>query len=716
MPDRATARTGQPPPVRRPEQVRNVVLIGCGGSGKTTLAESLALAAGAITRAGRIADGNTVSDHEEIEHRQQHSVQLAVLPLAWRDTKINLLDPPGHPDFAAELRAALHAADGAVFVVSATDPVTAPTRALWRECAAAGIPRAVVVTKLDIARSGFDDILTACHDAFGLGPDTLRPLYLPLYRDGRPSGSLDLLTGRRYPAGGAGRPGDAGDARNAQDTADAEDAGSVPAPGVDAATARESLVEAISGQDDTLMERYLAGEELDPAALADGLRREVLDCALHPALAATDHGLGAGELLDLVATAFPDPTGRRPPGPEPAPDPDAPLTAQVIRVTGDTYVGRISLVRVLAGTLRPDTHVRVTSPDADGAREPTEERVTALTGPFGRQHRPVPEAVAGDLVCVARLTGARAGDTLTEPGHPARLEVWPLPRPLLPIAVRAHGKADDDRLSLALTRLTDEDPALRLEQNADTHQLVLWCTGETHAEVVLDRLRERHGVHVETVPYRVALRETFGTAAVGHGRLVKQSGGHGQYAVCDLEVEPLPAGAGFEFQERVVGGTVPKHFIPSVEKGVRAQLARGVTSGHPLTDLRVTLVDGKAHSVDSSDSAFQNAGALALRDAAGHAVIRLLEPVAAVAVLLPDEYLGAVLGDLSARRGRVLGTETAGGGLTLLRAEVPELELARYPVDLRSLTHGTAGFSREHLRHEPMPPAVAARVLAEDGD
>ncbi|MFC8454294.1 elongation factor G-like protein EF-G2 [Kitasatospora sp. NPDC057223] len=701
MPDRATARnsvrTGQAPVVERPEQLRNVVLVGCSGVGKTTLAESLALAAGAVTRAGRIPDGNTVSDHEEIEHRQQRSVQLAVLPLEWRDTKINLLDPPGHPDFAAELRAGLHAADAAVFVVSATDPVTAPTRALWRECTDAGIPRAVVVAKLDVARSTFEDILTSCHDAFGLGPDTLRPLFLPLYDGGRPTGSVDLLTGRHY-----GRDAPAADGPAAP-----------RAPGPAEAAARESLVEAISGQDDTLMERYLAGDSLDADALADGLRREVLDCALHPALAATEDGLGATELLDLIATAFPGPTARRHPG-TPACDPDAPLAAQVIRITGDAYVGRISLVHVLAGTLRPDIHVQVAGP---GDGDPTDERVTALTGPFGKQHRPVPDAVAGDLVCIAKLTSAHPGDTLGEPGRPPlRLPVWPLPEPLLPVAVEAHSKADDDKLSQALARLTAEDPALRLEQNADTHQLVLWCTGEAHAEVVLDRLRSRHGVHVETVPHRVALRETFATAAAGHGRLVKQSGGHGQYAICELEVEPLPAGAGFEFQERVVGGSVPKHFIPSVEKGLRAQLTKGVATGHPLTDVRVTLVDGKAHSVDSSDSAFQNAAALALRDAAGHAVIRLLEPVAAVGVLLPDEYLGAVLGDLSARRGRVLGTETGGPGLTLLRAEVPELELARYPVDLRSLTHGTAGFSRTHLRHEPMPTALADKVTAAADD
>ncbi|MFB7616624.1 elongation factor G-like protein EF-G2 [Kitasatospora sp. NPDC056181] len=679
MPDRSTARAGQAPTVTGPGNLRNVVLIGCSGVGKTTLAESLALAAGAIGRTGRVADGNTVSDHEDIEHQQQRSVQLSLLPLEWHGVKINLFDPPGHPDFAADLRAALHAADAAVFVVSATDPVTAPTRALWRECAAEGIPRAIAVAKLDVARSGFDEILTACHDAFGLGPDTLRPLFLPVRHDGRPDGSVDLLTGHTY-----------GQADPLPDTG----------------PARESLVEAISGQDDTLMERYLAGEPLDTDALEAGMRREVLACTLHPAVPTSDAGLGATELLDLITTTFPDPTERTRPGPEC--DPDAPLAAQVVRVTGDAYVGRISLLRVYAGTLRPDTRIHLTGPDHPDGQD-GDERVTALTSPFGKLQRPVPHAVAGDLVCAAKLTTARAGDSVHEPGHPVKLEGWTTPEPLLPIAIEAHSKADDDKLSQALARLVAEDPALRLEQNPDTHQLVLWCTGEAHAEVVLDRLRGRHGVHVDTVEPRVALRETFGTAAAGHGRLVKQSGGHGQYAICDLEVEPLPAGSGFEFREHVVGGAVPRHFIPSVEKGVRAQLAKGVATGHPLVDVRVTLTDGKAHSVDSSDSAFQTAAALALRDAAEHAVIRLLEPVAAVSVLLPDDYLGAVLTDLSARRGRVLGTETGGPSLTLLRAEVPELELARYPVDLRSLTHGTAEFSRAHLRHEPMPTALAAR-------
>ncbi|WP_420750211.1 elongation factor G-like protein EF-G2 [Rhodococcus sp. O3] len=677
MPDRTSARTERAPVVERPDQLRNVVLIGCSGVGKTTLAESLALAAGAIGRAGRTADGTTISDFEPIEQQHRRSVQLAVIPLEWNGTKINLIDTPGHPDFDAEVRAGLRAADSAVFVVSATDPISAATRALWRECAEAGLPRGIVVTKLDIARSGYEEMLTECHDAFGLGPDTLRPVFVPAYDGSRPCGSVDVLLGRTY-----GDPGQT------------PDLGQI----------RESLVEAISGQDDTLMERYLAGETLDTDSLADGIRREMIACTLHPASAATDYGVGAAELLDLIAAVFPDPTHRRPGAP--FADPDAPLAAQVVRVTGDAYVGRISLVRVYSGRLRPDTFVRLSGP---GHAEETTERIPTLTSPFGKQQRPVPEAVAGDLVCIGKLGSAVPSDTLCDPDHPVVLDPWPLPEALLPVAVEGHTRSDDDKLAQALSRLTAEDPAVRLENNPDTHQLVLWCTGEAHAEVVLDRLRNRHGVNVDIVDYRVALRETFAGPAKGHGRLVKQSGGHGQYAVCDIEVEPLPVGSGVQFEEHVVGGAVPRQFIPSVEKGVRSATAKGVATGHPLVDVKVTLVDGKAHSVDSSDAAFQAAAGLALRDAATHTTVRVLEPVDAVKVVVPDDYLGAVLGDLSARRGRVLGTENAGPGTTLLRAEVPELELTRYPVDLRALTQGTAEFARGYLRHEPMPESLAAQ-------
>ncbi|MFD9127877.1 elongation factor G [Kitasatospora sp. NPDC059571] len=677
MADRAATHTAAPT-VERPEQLRNVAVVGGTGSGKTTLVESLALAAGALTRTGSVPDGTTVADAEDIEHQQQRSVQLALIPLAWQDCKINLLDAPGYADFAGEQSAALHAAEAALLVVSATDPVSAPTLALWRRCRAAGLPTAIVLTHLNAVRVRLDEVMATLQDALGEGhPDTVLQLCDTALRDGHLVGSVDLLTGRRY-----GEPGEI--------------------PELDAD--RGHLVETIAGEDDALLERYVAGEELDAASLGAALRREFLAAAVHPVVATappaepTGTAPGAAELLDLIAAAFPSPLDRADDGLPPC-DPEAPLAAQIVHTGEDPYVGRLSLARVWSGTVRPDTAVHV----AGGS----DEKVTALSCPFGKQQRPVPHALAGDLVCLAKLASARTGDTLAAEDRP-ELPRWSQPEALLPAAVEAHSKADEDKLSQALARVAAQDPALRVEQNPDTHQLVLWCTGEAHQAVVLDRLRTRYGVHVDTVEYRVALRETFASGASGHGRHVKQSGGHGQFAICDLTVEPLPGG-GFEFVDKVVGGAVPRNFIPSVEKGVRAQLAHGVVTGFPMVDVRVTLTDGKAHSVDSSDAAFQTAGALALREAAANGRVQLLEPVDEVHVLLPDEYQGAVLSDLSARRGHVLGTEPGGPGMSLVRAEVPELELTRYPVELRSLSHGTGQFSRSYLRHAPMPAGLAAQ-------
>jgi elongation factor G len=394
------------------------------------------------------------------------------------------------------------------------------------------------------------------------------------------------------------------------------------------------------------------------------------------------------------------------------------LVAEVVKTTTDPYVGRVSLVRVFSGTVRPDATVHVSghlSAFADGKAtghpdHDEDERIGTLSVPLGKTQRPVTKVVAGDICAIGRLSRAETGDTLSETAHPLLLKPWVMPEPLLPLAIQARAKADEDKLGQALQRLAAEDPTLRVEHNAETHQIVLWTMGEAHADVLLDRLANRYGVPVDEVELRVPLRETFDEPASGHGRHVKQSGGHGQYAVCMIEVEPLPQGAGFEFVDKVVGGAVPRQFIPSVEKGIRAQMERGVANGYPVVDIRVTLTDGKAHSVDSSDMAFQTAGALALRDAAASARTCLLEPVDEVEVHVPNELVGTVMGDLSGRRGKVLGSEPAEeNGLTIVRAEVPELELRRYSVDLRAFSHGAASYSRTFARYEPMPDNVAAK-------
>jgi elongation factor G len=390
------------------------------------------------------------------------------------------------------------------------------------------------------------------------------------------------------------------------------------------------------------------------------------------------------------------------------------LCAEVVKTTTDPYVGRLSLVRVFSGTIRPDSVVHVSGHFDEGRGHEDhdlDERIGALSSPLGKVQRTIDRGIAGDIVAVAKLTRAETGDTLSDKDQPLLMESWVMPDPLLPVAIVAKSKADEDKLGQALGRLVAEDATMRLDRNAETGQLVLWCMGEAHVDVLLDRLRNRYGVAVESEELRVSLRETFASAAKGHGRHVKQSGGHGQYAVCDIEVAPLPAGSGFSFVDKVVGGSVPRQFIPSVEKGVRAQMERGVVAGYPVVDIQVTLFDGKAHSVDSSDMAFQTAGSLALKEAAAAAQIAMLEPVARISVLVSDEYVGAVMGDLSGRRGRVLGSEPGGNGRTLIRAEVPELELTRYAIELRSMSHGTGTFTREYIGHEPMPAQIAKKVI-----
>ncbi|TKS99795.1 elongation factor G-like protein EF-G2 [Streptomyces lasalocidi] len=704
-----------------PASLRNVVLVGHSGSGKTTLVEALALTAGAVNRAGRVEDGGTVSDYDEIEHRQQRSVQLSLVPLEWDGIKVNVLDTPGYADFVGELRAGLRAADAALFVVSASDGVDGSTRMVWEECAAVGMPRAIVVTHLEAARADFEEMTRVCAETFGGDdPDAVLPLYLPLHGPQGPDGHapvtglVGLLSQKLF------------------DYSSGERKESEPGPEQlpDMTQARNRLIEGIiaESEDETLMDRYLGGEQVEVKTLIEDLERAVARGTFFPVLAAAPaaagarQGIGTVELLELITRGFPTPFEHPTPGVttidgtpreiKPC-DIDGPLVAEVVKTSSDPYVGRISLVRVFSGVLRPDQTVHVSGhgmTDRGHEDHDLDERIGALSMPFGKQQRPVPQAVAGDLVCVAKLTRAETGDTLSAKDDPLVMEPWRMPDPLLPLAIQAHSKADEDKLSQGLARLVAEDPTMRLEQNQDTHQVVLWCLGEAHADVALERLRTRYGVQVDVVPHRVSLRETFAHRSAGRGRHVKQSGGHGQYAICEIEVEPLPGGSGIEFVDKVVGGAVPRQFIPSVEKGVRAQAAKGVAAGHPLIDVRVTLLDGKAHSVDSSDAAFQTAGALALREAAAEARIHLLEPVAEVSVLVGDDYVGAVMSDLSGRRGRVLGTEQTAGGRTVIRAEVPEIEIGRYAVDLRSLSHGTARFDRRYVRHEPMPAQVAEKV------
>jgi elongation factor G len=677
-------------------QIRNVLLVGHGGAGKTTLAEALLFLGGVVTRMGKVEDGNTVADFEPEETKRQISVSLALTPIEWRGTKLNILDAPGYADFNGDVRAALRAVDACLFVVSAVDGVEVQHEVVWELAVERGLPRAFFINKMDRERASFQRTLDQLVQSFGT---QVAPLQFPIGEEHDFEGVADLLSRRayRYPSGPKGQESDWPD-----DIAGKAD------------PYREKLTESVAEADDALLEKYLDQGELSEEEVVRGIKAGIAEAKFAPVLCgAASSGAGADRLADLLVDAFPSPTDRPPVSvmtkqgeeQERTSDPDGPLTAFVFKTISDPYVGRISLFRVFSGKVRPDSSVHNATQGAD-------ERVGQLFTMRGKDHETVSEVGAGDIGAVAKLQKTHTGDTLSEKSAPVTLPALELPEPLHAVAVEPKTQGDEDKLSTAFARLQEEDPTFRVDRVMETHETVMYGMGETHVDVMTERMHRKFGVDVVTHPARVPYKETLRQKVQALGRHVKQSGGHGQYGIAHIEVEPLERGSGFEFVNKIVGGVIPSQFIPSVEKGIVKAMESGIT-GHQMVDLRVTLFDGKHHTVDSSDMAFQIAGSLALKDAADKAGVVLLEPVVDLEVMVPDSLTGDVIGDLNAKRGRVLGMDPTGAGKTRIRAQVPQSEMTRYSIDLRSITGGRGVFTLTFSHYEEVPSHLADRVIAE---
>lgn len=680
------------------ERIRNVALVGHGGAGKTSLAEAMLARAGAISRAGRVDDGTSTCDTEAEELKRKISLSLALAPLEWNDGgasyRINVIDTPGYADFVSEVEAAFAVADLAVFVVSAVEGVEVQTEVLWRRCAELGLPRLVFVNKEDKERADFHRVLAQLTATFGAG---FVPLELPLGEEQSFHGVADVLTDQafEYEAGGI---------RHAE-----------PLPAdIEAEEHRvhDEIVEEIVSGDDEQLERYLSGETPSVEELERTLAHEVLDGTEFPVLvgsAAT--GIGVDRLLDFLCEIGPSPADR-PVTVEagdtvvevPA-DPTGKPLAYVFKTIADPFVGQLSVFKVLSGTIRPDDHLINSTSGAD-------ERLHGLFVLRGKEQLPAKELVAGDLGAVAKLSNTRTGDTLSAKGAPVRVPARVAPRAVYSVAVKPRTQADDDKLNGALQRLQAEDPALVVERVEETRQTVVRGLGDTHVAVALERLSRKFGVNVDTEELRVPYRETVLGVAEAEGKVKKQSGGHGQYAVAWLRVAPLPRGGGFEFVDSIVGGAIPRQYIPAVHRGVEECMSHGGVHGFPVVDLKVECFDGKYHSVDSSEMAFKTAAATGLKEAMAKAGVTVLEPISQVRVTVPSHQQGDVMGDINARRGRVQGSSALDGGYHEIVAHVPTAELLTYAVELRSLTGGRGRFEAEHDHYDTLPPHLVDKAKA----
>jgi elongation factor G len=667
-----------------PAQLRNVGLFSHGGAGKTTLSEALLYRAGAITRMGAVEDGNTTTDFDPDELRRQMSVSLAVAPLEWQGHKINLIDTPGYADFYGEVSEAARVADSALILVDAVAGPQVGTDAVWKRTAQ--LPRLFVINKMDRENSDYRTVLDSLRERYG---KAVVPLVYPIGRADTLTGVVDLLERKAFMAG----------SQTAQAAPDSEQ-GTID-------QLREMLVESACELDDDLINKYLEGEEITTQELAKVIRLGVQEQKLFPVLAtAGSKSIGLDPLLNVIVELLPAPVdveARLADGS--ALQANDKLAALVFKTVSDPNIGRLSYVRVYSGTLSADSHVWSVQRGKD-------ERIGQVFHIRGKNQEPTQRLVTGDIGVIPKLADSVTGNTLSTKDVSIELAGIDYPRAAYFASVHPKSRNDVDKLSSAMTRLLEEDPSLQMHRETSTNEVILSGLGDSHLEVATQRLQRKFGVNVTLDVPKVAYRETITGKAAAEGRHVRQSGGHGQYGVVNLELEPMPRGEGFQFVDRIVGGVVPKQFIPAVEKGVRETMDQGVIAGYPAVDVRCALVFGKYHPVDSSEAAFKTAGSVGFKAAFLQANPVLLEPVMHVEVTVPSEFAGDIMGDLNTRRAHINGM-TPDGPNTVVEASVPQSEMLRYATDLRSMTQGRGSYSMTVSHYDPLPAQLQAKIVEE---
>ncbi|MEI8181334.1 MAG: elongation factor G [Desulfomonile sp.] len=681
------------------EEVRNVAVVSHSGSGKTTFCEAMLFDAGAVDRLGKVTDGSSNFDFEPEEVKRAITIGTGLFTVEWKKKKINLLDTPGDPNFAAEVTAALRAADNAVLVVDAVDSIKPLTEKVWSAIEAAGLPRLLVITKMDRERADFAKVINDVKETLAVKPLVLQ---VPIGKEGGFTGVVDLLSMKALTFDGDGR----GSSRAEIPPNLAEEANS----------RREVLIEDLAEVDDGLMERYLEGEELGTDDLAHALRQGILKRVFVPVLlcsGATNRGIQP--IMDIIADACPSPaelppvTGVTLSGQEQTrtPSPEDPFCAYVFKTLADPYAGRLSIFRIFSGKLAPDSNFLNSS-------RGSKERFGQLLAMQGKSQKSIESCQAGDIVAVAKLKETLTGDTLCDEKKPLVIKPVTLPQAVISFAIEPKAKGDEDKITQSLARLAEEDPTLSVNRDAQTNEFLISGMGQVHIEVTVEKLKRKFGVDVNLKTPKVPYKETIKGKAKVEGKLKKQTGGRGQFAVAWLDLEPRPRGSGFEFVDKIVGGVIPRQYIPAVEKGVIEAMGAGALAGYPVIDVRVTVFDGKYHDVDSSEQAFKIAASKGFKKGVLQANPVLLEPIMNMEVIVPEDCMGDVMGDLNSRRGRISGMD-AQGGSQVIKAQVPMAEVLKYASDLTSLTSGRGLFSMEFSHYEEVPGNIAEKIVEVSG-